>query len=134
MPIVTFRKGGDFFSEEMPHNTNPAVRAGTKTFPWPHLRYGCGMGKCGKCTCQVLAGAESLPRPNWKEQKVPGEERLGQGTENAKHFLNANPDILADLEGRIRATAPGAGFQPTAVADVPLVATALDDEELADDE
>ena len=62
------------------------------------------------------------------------EERLGQGTENAKNFLNSNPDILADLEGRIRATAPGAGFQPTAVADVPLVATALDDEELADDD
>jgi ferredoxin len=79
MPIVTFRKGEESFSEDMPENTNLVVRAGIKKFPWPHLRYGCGMGKCGKCTCRVLQGAEALPEPNWKEQKVLGEERLGQG-------------------------------------------------------
>ncbi|MBK1660255.1 2Fe-2S iron-sulfur cluster-binding protein [Paracraurococcus ruber] len=79
MPIVTFRKGGEAFSEEMADNTNLVVRAGIRKFPWPHLKYGCGMGKCGKCTCQVLAGAEALPAPNWKEQKVLGEDRLAQG-------------------------------------------------------
>jgi recombination protein RecA len=34
------------------------------------------------------------------------EDRLGQGRENAKEFLNNNPDILADIERRIRATSP----------------------------
>lgn len=79
MPQVTFRKDGADHSEEMADNTNLVVRAGIRKFPWPHLRYGCGMGKCGKCTCRVLAGAEELAEPNWKEQKVLGEERLADG-------------------------------------------------------
>ncbi|WP_424813052.1 2Fe-2S iron-sulfur cluster-binding protein [Roseococcus sp. YIM B11640] len=79
MPQVTFRKDGADHSEAMADNTNLVVRAGIKKFPWPHLRYGCGMGKCGKCTCRVLEGAESLGEPNWKEQKVLGEERLADG-------------------------------------------------------
>ncbi|HVL77373.1 MAG TPA: 2Fe-2S iron-sulfur cluster-binding protein, partial [Noviherbaspirillum sp.] len=40
--------------------------------------YGCGMGKCTKCACIVLAGGENLPAPNWKEKKRLG-ERLAQG-------------------------------------------------------
>jgi recombination protein RecA len=35
-----------------------------------------------------------------------GEERLGQGRENAKEFLTNNEDILHDIESRIRATSP----------------------------
>ena len=35
-----------------------------------------------------------------------GEERLGQGRENAKEFLNNNPDVLHEIEQRIRATSP----------------------------
>ena len=34
------------------------------------------------------------------------EERLGQGRENAKVFLNNNPDVLNDIVDRIRATSP----------------------------
>jgi recombination protein RecA len=34
------------------------------------------------------------------------DERLGQGRENAKEFLNANPDVLLDIQSRIRATSP----------------------------
>jgi recombination protein RecA len=34
------------------------------------------------------------------------DERLGQGRENAKTFLGANPDIMADIEARIRAASP----------------------------
>jgi ferredoxin len=78
MPTVTFHKGDEAFSEEVQDNTNLVVRAGIRKFPWPHLRYGCGMGKCGKCTCRVLDGAELLPEANWKEKKVLG-ERLDQG-------------------------------------------------------
>ena len=55
------------------------MRAGIKAFPFPHLSYGCGMGKCGKCACRVLSGAEHLPAPNWKEAKVLG-ERIATGT------------------------------------------------------
>jgi ferredoxin len=32
------------------------------------------MGRCGKCACRVLKGAEQLPEPGWKEKK-----RLGDG-------------------------------------------------------
>lgn len=35
-----------------------------------------------------------------------GEERLGQGRENAKEFLKANPDILDDIRDRIKAQSP----------------------------
>ncbi len=68
--IVTFEKAGERFAEELPAKTNLVVRAGIRKFPWPHLRYGCGMGKCGKCACRVLAGAETLPAPNWQEERV----------------------------------------------------------------
>ena len=78
MPLVTFRVGEQEFAEEVADNTNLVVRAGVKKFPFPHLRYRCGMGKCSTCASRVLAGAEHLPPPNWKEEKVLG-ERLQQG-------------------------------------------------------
>jgi recombination protein RecA len=34
------------------------------------------------------------------------EERLGQGRENAKEFLRVNPDVMDEIEGRIRAASP----------------------------
>lgn len=70
MPRVTFHKLGQAYVGEVKENTNLVVRAGIRQFPFPHLRYGCGMGKCSKCACQVLAGGEHLPAPNWKERKM----------------------------------------------------------------
>jgi recombination protein RecA len=35
-----------------------------------------------------------------------GEERIGQGRENAKEFLKHNPDILEDIRSRIKAASP----------------------------
>jgi len=35
-----------------------------------------------------------------------GDERLGQGRENAKAFLKANPGVMAEIEQRIRQAAP----------------------------
>ncbi|CAN5754004.1 recombinase RecA [soil metagenome] len=35
-----------------------------------------------------------------------GEERLGQGRENAKEFLENNPDIMTDIEAQIRNMSP----------------------------
>ncbi|HYZ31628.1 MAG TPA: 2Fe-2S iron-sulfur cluster-binding protein [Crenalkalicoccus sp.] len=78
MPRITVQVGAEAHAGEVPDNANLVVRAGIRKFPWPHLKYGCGMGKCGKCASRILAGAESLPEPNWKEHKVLG-ERLEQG-------------------------------------------------------
>ena len=78
MPLVTFHKNGQVYRDEVLPRTNLVVRAGIKQFPFPHLAYQCGMGKCASCACRVLAGAEHLPEPNWKEKKQLG-ERLAQG-------------------------------------------------------
>lgn len=73
MPIVTFHKQGQVHTGEVKANANLVVSAGIRQYPYPYLRYGCGMGKCAKCACRVLAGAEKLPPPNWKEKKMLGE-------------------------------------------------------------
>lgn len=78
MPRVTFHKGGDVFSDDVAADTNLVVRAGIRKFPFPHLTYGCGMGKCTKCACKVLSGADRLPEPNWKESRGLG-ARLDEG-------------------------------------------------------
>jgi ferredoxin len=62
------------------------------------------MGKCGKCTCHILAGAETLPEPNWKEQKVLGEERLGQGLRLACQ-LWLHHDVTLTQDGVVLPTA-----------------------------
>ena len=62
MPRVTLHKHGDTFSDEVAEDTNLVVRTGIRRFPYPHLTYGCGMGKCGKCACRVIAGAPSICR------------------------------------------------------------------------
>lgn len=78
MPVVVFRRNGQTYRDEVKANTNLVVRAGIKQFPFPHLRYECGMGKCARCACRVLSGSEHLPAPNWKEKKQLG-NRLDEG-------------------------------------------------------
>ncbi|VVE15900.1 2Fe-2S iron-sulfur cluster-binding protein [Pandoraea terrigena] len=78
MPVVVFRRNGQTYRDEVKANTNLVVRAGVKQFPFPHLRYECGMGKCARCACRVLSGSEHLPAPNWKEKKQLG-DRLDAG-------------------------------------------------------
>ena len=78
MPLVVFHKSGQVHQGEVKENTNLVVRAGIKQFPYPHLRYGCGMGKCAKCACRVIRGSEHLAPPNWKEKKQLG-SRLDEG-------------------------------------------------------
>jgi recombination protein RecA len=58
------------------------------------------------------------------------DEKLGQGERNAKDFLKGNPELMADLEGRIRATAPANGFQQAPLTE----AKADDDDEMGDDD
>ena len=78
MPMVIFHRDGQTYRDEVSERTNLVVRAGIRQFPYPHLRYECGMGKCSRCACILRAGGEHLPPPNWKEKKQLG-ERLAQG-------------------------------------------------------
>ena len=78
MPKVVLHKSGQVFEGEVKENSNLVVRAGIKQFPFPNLRYQCGMGKCATCASRILGGAEHLPPPNWKEKKQLG-DRLEQG-------------------------------------------------------
>jgi ferredoxin len=78
VPTVILHRDGQAYQDEVAENTNLVVRAGIRQFPFPHLRFGCGMGKCAKCACRVLKGAEQLPEPNWKEKKQLG-PRLDEG-------------------------------------------------------
>ena len=58
-------------------NTNLVVRAGIKQFPFPHLRYGCGMGKCAKCACRDHRRAPSTCRRRTGRKRngsVPGSD------------------------------------------------------------
>jgi hypothetical protein len=72
----------------------------------------------------AMPAAQELSRAgeNWFSY---GGERIGQGRENARRFLIANPQVAAKLEERLRKeiglAAPG---QP-----VPVVATPEDEEE-----
>jgi recombination protein RecA len=63
-----------------------------------------------------------------------GEERLGQGRENAKEFLSNNPDVLAEIEGRIRATSPELSGRAHATAEADEVVSVAGSNGLADDE
>ena len=114
MPSVVIHKQGQTFAGEIKANSNLVVRAGIRQFPFPHLAYGCGMGKCGKCTSLILKGAEHLPAPNWKEQKTLG-PKLDQGCRLLcqlwiDHDLELTQDGVGPAIGAAaRATAPDSG-------------------------
>lgn len=76
MPKVTLHVEGTIVEQEVKENANLVVMAGIKEFP--KLKYGCGMGKCTKCTCRVIHGAEGLDPPNWKEKNMLG-DKLEEG-------------------------------------------------------
>lgn len=96
MPKIVIHKNGETHSGEVNENTNLVVRAGIRQFPFPHLTYGCGMGKCAKCACKVVAGAEHLPPANWKEKKQLG-ERLDDGYRLiCQLWINHDIELLQD--------------------------------------
>lgn len=76
MPNVKLHQNGQEYQQEVAANSNLVVLAGVKKFP--HLKYGCGMGKCTKCMVRVISGAEALPEPNWKETKMLG-DKINEG-------------------------------------------------------
>jgi ferredoxin len=105
VPKVTLHRGGHAYEGEVAENTNLVVRAGIKQFPFPHLRYGCGMGKCAKCACRVLKGAEQLPEPNWKEKKQLG-QRLDEGYRLVCQLWLSHDIELAQDNNPIQPAAP----------------------------
>ena len=112
MPKILIHSKGQPYTGEVREDTNLVVRAGIRQFPFPHLKYRCGMGKCGTCMSRIIAGAEHLPAPNWKEQKVLG-ERLALGYRLCcqlwiKHDLELTQDDLLPAATAPAAT-PGAG-------------------------
>ncbi|SFE87741.1 2Fe-2S iron-sulfur cluster-binding protein [Alteribacillus iranensis] len=90
MPKVKLHIDGEVIEQEVNENANLVVLAGIKQFP--KLKYGCGMGKCTRCTCKVVEGAEGLEEPNWKEQKMLG-EKLTEG-----YRLTCQLRIQEDIE------------------------------------
>ncbi|WP_257352192.1 2Fe-2S iron-sulfur cluster-binding protein [Pseudalkalibacillus decolorationis] len=77
MPNVKLHlEDNKFHEQEVPTNSNLVVLAGIKQLP--HLKYGCGMGKCTRCASKILKGGEALNEPNWKERKMLG-DKLDQG-------------------------------------------------------
>jgi ferredoxin len=69
---VSVVAGGVTHAAEVPDGANLVVLTGVRKFPHPHLKFKCGMGKCGTCASRVLEGGEHLPAPSAKEA-----ERLG---------------------------------------------------------
>lgn len=78
MPLIKIHSNGEVHEGEIPENSNMVVRAGIRQFPHPHLKYGCGMGKCAKCRCRIISGESNLPEPNWKEKKILG-SKINEG-------------------------------------------------------
>ena len=70
MPIVKIIHGDEVFEQDLNENTNLVVQAGIKKYPFPYLKYKCGMGTCGTCSSKIISGAENLSEPTWKEIKV----------------------------------------------------------------
>lgn len=90
MPHVKIHVDGEVVEQDVKDHANLVVLAGIRQLP--KLKYGCGMGKCTKCACKVISGGEQLPPPNWKEEKMLG-ENLEDGIR-----LTCQLTITSDIE------------------------------------
>ncbi|WP_428909137.1 2Fe-2S iron-sulfur cluster-binding protein [Niallia sp. Krafla_26] len=90
MPKVILHVDGITIEQEVKENANLVVLAGIRQFP--KLKYGCGMGRCTKCVCQVVNGADTLSAPNWKEEKMLG-DKISEG-----YRLTCQLNIQNDIE------------------------------------
>ena len=85
MPLVKIIHNNICYEENVSNNTNLVVQAGIKKFPYPYLKYKCGMGTCGTCASLIISGKKNLPEPTWKEVKVL-KEKLDLGYRLACQF------------------------------------------------
>jgi recombination protein RecA len=63
------------------------------------IMYGEGISKVGELIDLGVKAGVIEKSGSWYSW---GDERIGQGRENAKSFLKANPTVAAEIEGRIR--------------------------------
>lgn len=83
------------------------------------IMYGKGISHAG---CLVDLGAEYNIINKSGAWYSYGDERIGQGRENAKDFLDKNPSMAAEVEARVRAVAlPNPDAQEDAVVPTPVV-------------
>ena len=61
MPLVRVISENKIIEENVTENTNLVVQAGIKKFPYPYLKYKCGMGTCGTCASLIISGKNNLP-------------------------------------------------------------------------
>ena len=85
MPLVKIISENKIIEENVTENTNLVVQAGIKKFPYPNLKYKCGMGTCGNCSSLIIKGQKYLPDPTWKEVKIL-KEKLQLGYRLACQF------------------------------------------------
>jgi recombination protein RecA len=64
------------------------------------IMYGEGISKTGELVDMGVKAGVMQKSGAWFSY---GDERIGQGRENAKGFLRANPETAREIEGRIRA-------------------------------
>ncbi|MEM7444985.1 MAG: 2Fe-2S iron-sulfur cluster-binding protein [Pseudomonadota bacterium] len=93
MPKITIHREGQTQEGEVAADSNLVVLAGIRKFPYPHINYLCGMGKCSTCKSRILSGGERLGEPNWREQKTLGDDALNDG-----YRLLCQLRIFEDLE------------------------------------
>jgi recombination protein RecA len=73
------------------------------------IMYGEGISKTGELVDLGVKAGVVEKSGSWYSY---GDERIGQGRENAKLFLKSNPTIASDIEDKIRAS-HGLDFSPT---------------------
>jgi len=65
------------------------------------IMYGGGISKVGELIDLGVKAGVVEKSGSWYSY---GDERIGQGRENAKAFLRANPTVAAEIENRIRSS------------------------------
>ena len=103
MPFVRVISENKIIEENVTENTNLVVQAGIKKFPYPYLKYKCGMGTCGTCASLIISGKNNLPEPTWKEVKVLKEMDFNlEYFKNYKLSLKIKDNVLsAYLENKL---------------------------------
>ncbi|HEU0196242.1 MAG TPA: 2Fe-2S iron-sulfur cluster-binding protein [Nevskiaceae bacterium] len=95
---VVFHKNGETYTGEVAEHSNLVVLAGIRKFPYPNLKYKCGMGRCGTCACKIISGADHLESPNWKERKRLG-DHLAEGYRLAcQLWLTHDLELTQDVD------------------------------------
>jgi len=95
------------------------------------IMYGEGISKWGELVDLAVQMEIVQKSGSWFSM---GDERIGQGKESVKTFLQANPEIAEEVEAKVRANllnAAGASRKPAKAAERPVVISAddFDDED-----